>query len=52
MEMTHTLTEEFSVIIKNIAKYRLNIDFKNDVFKDFNIDKSTVMDVNFKRGKL
>ena len=43
-------SEELSVIIKNITKSSLNIDYINDIFNEFNIDRSTVTDVNFKNS--
>ena len=42
--------DNLSVIIKKITNANLNTDYINSLFNDFNIDKSTVKEVNFKNG--
>ena len=49
-EIDHTTMDYLSVIIKKIINDNLNTDYINNLFNDFNIDKSTVNEVNFKNG--
>ena len=42
--------DNISVIIKRITNDNLYIDYINSLFNDFNIDKSTIKEVNFKNS--
>ena len=49
-EIAHAIMDYISVIIKMITNDNLNVDYINSLFNDFNIDKSTIKEVNFKNG--
>ena len=49
-EISHATMDDLSVIIKKITNANLNTDYINSLFNDFNTDKSTVNEVNFKNG--
>ena len=53
-EIAHAIAlytmDDQSIIIKKITNANLNTNYINSLFNDFNIDKSTVNEVNFKNG--
>ena len=49
-EIAHATMDDLSVIIKMITNANLNTNYRNSLINDFNIDKSTVNEVNFKNG--
>ena len=49
-EIAHSTMDDLTVIIKKINNANLNTDYINSLFNDFNIDKSTINEVNFKNG--
>ena len=49
-EIAHATMDDLSVIIKMITNANLNTNYINSLFNDFNIDKSTVNEVNFKNA--